>query len=308
MKPKKVLLLAVLSGIMTTVLFYIFINNTAATDASEQQPAEMTSVIVAAEDIPEFQQVQADQVTIKEIPAEQLHPEMVQDMNAAINQYTTADIKQGEIFMNHRIQTKEEEKSVVSKKINEGYRAVSAEVSYVNGVSNLIQPEDYVDVAVTSAETLKTKIILEKIRVLAVGERMTEKNEEGAEPILYQSVTLELNQADTAELIEASAHGVLQLALYSKSDLKTEKAEDEEQTEDGTSQTSGKVVTLPAESVIRSSPSLLAQPIEIVEQETKLSLLGKQKTDEDGRIWLEIETESKAKGWVSSRIIKGEQE
>ncbi|WP_010647762.1 Flp pilus assembly protein CpaB [Oceanobacillus massiliensis] len=308
MKPKKVLLLAVLSGIMTTVLFYIFINNTAATDASEQQPAEMTSVVIATEDIPEFQQVQADQVTIKEIPAEQAHPEMIQDMNAALNKYTTADIKQGEIFMNHRIQTKEEEKSVVSRKINKGYRAVSAEVSYVNGVSNLIQPEDYVDVTVTPAETLKTEIVLEKIRVLAVGERMTEKTEEGAEPVLYQSVTLELNQADTVKLIESSAHGELQLALYSKSDLETEKAEDEEQTKDETSQTSGKVVTLPAESVIRSSPSLLAQPIEIVEQETTLSLLGEQKTDGDGRIWLEIETESKAKGWVSSRIIKGEQE
>ncbi|WP_249870297.1 Flp pilus assembly protein CpaB [Oceanobacillus saliphilus] len=310
MKPKKVLLLAVLSGIITTALFYLFITNTTAeTSASEQPPVEMVEVVAATAEIPSDQQILHEQVEVKEIPADQVHPEMVTDINSVLSKYTTAAIKQGEILMNHRIQEKTEEKEVLSRKINEGYRAISAEVTYVTGISNLIQPEDYVDVVLTPTETLKTEIIHEKVRVLAVGERITEKKAEGAEPVVYQSVTLELNQDDTVKLANARNRGELQLALYSKSDVTEEKAEKEvKATEEKTSPTEGKVVTLPIQSVVRKSPSLKADPIEIVKEETTLSLMGDQKTDEDGRIWLEIETTDKQKGWISSRIIKGEQE
>ncbi|WP_087972496.1 Flp pilus assembly protein CpaB [Oceanobacillus rekensis] len=310
MKPKKVLLLAVLSGIITTALFYLFITNTTAeTSASEQPSVEMVQVVVAAADIPSDHQILQEQVAVKEIPEDQVHPEMVTDINSVLNKYATADIKQGEILMNHRVQEKTEEKEVVSRKINEGYRAVSAEVMYVSGVSNLIHPEDYVDVILTSGEKPETEIILEKIRVLAVGERMTEKKAEGAEQVLYQSVTLELDQDDTVKLINASNRGLFQLALYSKSDLNEETADKEvNQSDEKITEATSKIVTLPVKSIIRDSPSLLANPIEVVKEETTLLLLGNQETDKDGRIWLEIETTDKEKGWISSRIIKGEKE
>ncbi|WP_067728948.1 Flp pilus assembly protein CpaB [Oceanobacillus damuensis] len=312
MKPKKVLLLAILSGVITTFLFFMFINNQATETSATGPEIEMAEVVIAAADIPKDQQILQEQITVKEIPLEQIHPEMVKDINNVLHQYTITDIKQGEILMNHRMQKKEEEAEVISRKINEGYRAVSTEVTYVTGISNLIQPEDFVDVVLTSGENLETEMILEKVHVLAVGERMTEKKAEGAEPVLYQSVTLELNQEDTVKLINARAHGELHLALYSKSDLNEgiEEAEEIEEieTEEKASPTNGKVVTLPVESVIRKSPSLKADPIEIVKEETTLSLLGNQETDEDGRIWLEIETTDEQKGWISSRIIKGEQE
>ncbi|RLL47033.1 Flp pilus assembly protein CpaB [Oceanobacillus piezotolerans] len=309
MKPKKILLLAVLSGIITTALFYLFLNKqTAATSASEPV-IEMKQVVAAEVDIPKDQQILKENLVVKEIPSDQVHPEMIQDMNTALNQYTTADIKQGEILMNHRIQEKEEEKEVVSRKINEGYRAVSAEVTYVTGVSNLIQPEDYVDVVLTSGEKIESEIILEKVRVLAVGERMTEKKDPAAEPVLYHAVTLELNQEDTVKLVEASAKGVLQLALYSKSDLE-EEAESDSNKKTGTDKAAKgtEIITIPAKSIIRQAPSLLANPIEVVKEDTTLLLLNNQETDKDGRIWLQVEMDNKEKGWISSRIIKNEQE
>lgn len=287
----------------------MFINNKAEGTSASEPVIEMTEVVVAATDIPQDQQILQEQIIVKEMPTDQVHAEMIQDITMAINQYTTADIKQDEVLMNHRIQEKEEEKEVVSRKINEGYRAVSTEVTYVTGVSNLIHPEDYVDVVLTSDKNIETKIILEKVRVLAVGERMIEKQIADA-IVLYQAVTLELDQDDTVKLINADAHGALQLVLYSKSDVNEETVDQKStpESDQEITETDSNIITIPAESIIRKSASLSAPPIEIVKEETSLLLLHNQETDEDGRIWLEVETTDKENGWISSRIIKGEQE
>jgi Flp pilus assembly protein CpaB len=310
MKPKKILLLAVLSGIITTCLFYLFLNKQTAATAVSEPVIEMKQVVSAAVDIPKDQQILQEHLQVKEIPSDQVHPEMVQDMNTALNRYSNADIKQGEILMNHRFQTKAEEKEVVSRKIKEGYRAVSTDVTYVTGVSNLIQPEDYVDVVLTSGEKIESEIILEKIRVLAVGERMTEKKDPAAEAVLYLAVTLELNQEDTVKLIEANAKGELQLALYSKSDLQEETSDSKSTKEAGVNKDKAgtEIITIPAKSIIRQAPSLSATPIEVVQEDTNLLMLNNQETDKDGRIWLQVELNDKEKGWISSRIIKNEQE
>ncbi|MEC5422963.1 Flp pilus assembly protein CpaB [Virgibacillus sp. C22-A2] len=309
MKPKKILLLALFSGIITTILFYSFINNEVS-QTNTEPIVEMTQVIVAVEDIPGDKQITEELVSSKEIPEDQVHPEMIKDVSVAINHYTSTDIKQGEILMNHRMQQKEEEKKVVSRKINEGNRAVSIDVTYVTGVSNLIQPEDYVDVV--WSEGLETGVILEKVRVLAVGQRMTEVDSEGTE-VLYQAVTLELEQDDTVTIINANGRGELQLTLYSRSDL-IEEAENETTKKDAETAgeketvTPSEIITVPENSVIRKSPNLSASPIEVVTKETSLVLLDKQEKDEDGRIWLQVETAGQEKGWISSRIVRNKEE
>ncbi|MFC2947309.1 Flp pilus assembly protein CpaB [Virgibacillus sediminis] len=318
MKPKKILLMAVLSGLITTILFFSLMSRTGMDTSASEPEVEMVNVITAAADIPKDQQITEELLAAKEIPTDQAHPEMVQETGAVLEQYTVTDIKQGEILMNHRIQDKTEEKEMVSRKIKEGSRGVSIDVTYVTGVSNLIQPEDYVDVVLTS-ETAESEVIQEKVRVLAVGGRMTEAKADGTETE-YMAVTLELDQEQTVDLINANYRGELQLALYSKSDLEEEETNEEteevvEADESGTDQTeendtvlTAEVVTIPPKSVIRDTPGLEGTPIKVVEEETTLPLLDGQETDEEGRIWLQVETAEQEAGWISSRIIKNSNE
>lgn len=204
MKPKKILMLAILSGLITTIVFYFSIGETQPKTA--EQPA-MVKVVTAISDIQENQKLTEENLAVTEIPEAQVHGQAVRDKADIIGKFTSASIKAGEVIMLHRIQQDEEAK-VASKKVAEGFRAVSISVDFVKSVSNLIEPNDYVDVTLTetreNADSLvvPTELILEKVKVLAVGKRLTEAKE-GEQPVEYLAVTLELEQKDAVSLIDA---------------------------------------------------------------------------------------------------------
>ncbi|RLQ84894.1 Flp pilus assembly protein CpaB [Planomicrobium sp. Y74] len=305
MKPKRILILALLSGLITTVVFYLFIGQVQPGTA-EQQPV-MQSIVTAAIDMQENQQLTEDNLAVVEMPEAQVHGQAVKDKSELVGKFTSAPIKAGEVVMSHRIQ-QEEEAKVISKKVAEGFRAVSISVDFVKSVSNLIEPEDYVDITLTKTSDNTgtapepTELILEKVKVLAVGQRLTESKEE--EPsIEYFSVTLELEPEDAVNLIDASNQGSLQLLLHSKL-LSEATSEQQEMNDVGSSG----IFVLPERSLIRLNPSLSASVVTVVEKGTSLKHLNEEKVDEDGRLWFQVETEEKQQGWISSRIIKFENE
>ncbi|WP_163970650.1 Flp pilus assembly protein CpaB [Oceanobacillus halotolerans] len=302
MKRKRIFLLALLSGIVTTGLFFVLINQTASSSDVVEEAVETVSVVVAAEDIKKDQHITEEQVALKEMPKDQVHPEAIQELTDVVNAYSDSEIKSGEVILHHRIQEQEEEKDVVSRKIQEGYRAVSVQVDYVTGISNLLQPEDMVDVVLSTINPMKTEIILERVRVLAVGERLVEEKEDGTE-VQYQAVTLEMKQADTVKVVDASVRaaegGKLQLALYSKYDPLEETAKVEKSdviTE------KMEVITIPYESNIRTAPDLTASVLTVVKKDTPLVVLQEKKTKKI--TWYEVETPDQQKGWISNRIVQ----
>ncbi|SET06083.1 pilus assembly protein CpaB [Oceanobacillus limi] len=300
MKPKKILLLALLSGIITTLLLYFVMNETKSSDVTTEAIVELVQVVIAAEDLEMDQEVTTEQVTLKEVPVESAHPEAISDVNDVVGKYTTSMIKQGEIILPHRIQNKEEEAEVISRKIREGHRAVSIQVDYVTGISNFIQPEDNVDIVLSTVEPVGTEIILERVHVLAVGGRMVEKLEDGTEQ-QYQAVTLELTQPDMVKVINASERGKLQLALYSKSEPLEEMGTENTDVEVMENELT-QVVTIAIKSNIRTAPSLSASVLTIVESNTPLTVLDEQET---GKItWYQVETPDQKQGWISNRIVK----
>lgn len=312
MKTKKLLFMAIISGLITTILFYMFLNKGREETAGPAIP--MVKVVKAVQDIKKNEKITEENITTAEIPEDQLHSQAVQDPNTIIGKYTSADLKQGEVVMQHRIEQIAEEAKVVSKKIREGYRAVSIDTNYVESVSTLIEPEDFVDVVLTvqapESVHLKTELILEKVKVLSVGTRMVETGkdsevtEEGGAPE-YMAVTLELNQEDSVKLINASERGNLQLILYSR--LSSKEAEQRNASvENGSKIIMGEAQFLPVSkrSIIRKEPNLNAHVIAVVGEGTTLSYLGDERTDEEGRLWLRIETPDEKQGWISSRIVK----
>ncbi len=109
----------------------------------------------------------------------------------------------------------------------EGTRAMTVSVDRVIGVFGFIQPGDYVDVITTMSPDKETKgaldtdpgrvskIVLQKVRVLAVGEHI---QTDRREPRQVQAVTLQVLPEESERLALASDYGRIQLTLRSPID------------------------------------------------------------------------------------------
>jgi pilus assembly protein CpaB len=218
MRSKIILLLAIIMGVITT---YLFFNYMKQFDTVATVNENMDNVVVAKQGIKKNQQVTSAMVQVVQVPSKGIHPQAIKSLSELEEGYATSDIVAGEPILQHRIQKESEEKLLVSRKVKKDYRAVSVGVNFVQSVSNLIDPEDYVDVVfsekikVGAEEEIKTKLILSKVRVLAVGMKMVEKTPEEVY-VEYSSATLELKSADAVTLINASERGTIQLILHSR--------------------------------------------------------------------------------------------
>ncbi|MBU9714009.1 Flp pilus assembly protein CpaB [Evansella tamaricis] len=215
MRSKMVFFMAIVMGVITTVLFYQYIQG-----AGQSQEVfveeEMAEVVVAAEPIMGNQTITAEMLGKKEVTKASLHPNTIMEMDDVVGKFSTTLIESGEVLLSHRFKGEQEEKQFVSRKVQEGYRAVSLGADFIRSVSNLIEPEDYIDVIFTETieEEVISEIILSKVRVLAVGRKMNPPSSEDSY-IEYNSVTLELQPSDAAILVNASQRGSLHFMLHS---------------------------------------------------------------------------------------------
>ncbi|AOM83861.1 Flp pilus assembly protein CpaB [Salisediminibacterium beveridgei] len=218
MRARFVLLLAVVMGIITTALFYQYI--TAADEATGQEAPDTVEVIKAASPIEENTVITDDMITTDTVYEADVHPMAVKSAEEVAGSFASTYIEEGEILLSHRLKTSEQSTVQVSEKIQDGHRAVSIGASNVQLVTQLIDPEDQVDivlsetVVVDDEEVNESTVILEDVRVLAVGQRMEkELSETGTRE--YVAVTLELLPEDAVTVIDAYEKGAIHLTLHS---------------------------------------------------------------------------------------------
>ncbi|KGX83391.1 Flp pilus assembly protein CpaB [Pontibacillus marinus] len=218
MKGKVMMTLALIMGIMTTYLFYQYTKDIQVTKAKQ---GNMVEVVVAKEAIGKNQRIDKDDLEIVSKPEGGLHASALQKTDGIQGQYATAAIAQGEPILSHRLQTKKEEELIVAKKVSQGKRALSLGVNMVQSVSNLIEPEDYVDVYVSIAKKengetkVETDLIEQKARVLAIGRKLVESNSK-EDYVEYSSITIEVEPHEVAKIVKASEEGNIHMALRSR--------------------------------------------------------------------------------------------
>ncbi|WZL72722.1 Flp pilus assembly protein CpaB [Clostridiaceae bacterium 35-E11] len=219
MKSKFILVLAIIMGFITTLLFYNYMKSV---DTTKNINNHLKDIVIAKQSIQKNQQISSDMITIAQVPEMGLPPGTIKTLSDATGKFATADIAPKEPLLSHRLSSEKEESIFVSRKVRDGYRAVSVGVNFVQSVSNLIEPEDWVDVIFSEVQPrvgdytpVRTEIILEKVRVLAVGRKMLESTPEDTY-VEYSSVTLELNQSDVIKLVNAKERGNIQLILHSR--------------------------------------------------------------------------------------------
>ncbi|MCC2684005.1 MAG: cpaB [Paenibacillaceae bacterium] len=217
MRSRIIFIAALIMGLVTTFLFYNYMKQYNDTKSANET---MVDVVAAKQPIKRNQQIQSGMLEMKQVPSLGLHPQAVNSVKEVEGKFADADIEAGEVLLSHRIKASADEAAVVSKKVRDGYRAVSVGVNLVQSVSNLIEPDDDVDVIVTvppkdDARLESSTVLLEKIRVLAVGRRMVEVDDKHpyAE---YTTVTLEVKPEDLPRLVNADERFTISLALRTR--------------------------------------------------------------------------------------------
>lgn len=217
MKPKILLLLSVVMGIITTFLFYQYMKQVGGAHTAS---VHTVGVVAAKETIEKNETITASMLEMVQVPENAVQPGAIQNISDAEGKLATSMIENGEQVLAHRLASEKDESVYVSRKVHDGYRAISIGVDLDQSVSNLIEPEDVVDVIVTKTTkdqanqpVPQTVILLQGVRVLAIGRQM-QTPEETKEPYKeYSDVTLEVKPEDAVNLINATEQGKIYLIL-----------------------------------------------------------------------------------------------
>ena len=217
MRSRTILLLALFMGVITTVLFFYYMKEI-RTEATVQE--ETVQVVRAKETIAQNQIINRDVLEEVEVPNINVHPQTVKDITTVEGKYASATIEKGEILLAHQFKDQKEEATLLSKKIKEGYRAVSIEIPFEHSVSNLIEPGDFVDIVVSNKtvnvdgkDAFISELIYSNVSVLAVGRKMKATENEQGTYVEYSTITLEMKPEDTAPLIQSSENGSIHFTL-----------------------------------------------------------------------------------------------
>jgi pilus assembly protein CpaB len=183
-------------------------------------------VVVAAMDVPIATQLDAQHVKLVSWPADTVPARSFSKLDQVVGQSVRQALVDGEPLLADRLASKDFGQGLAAI-LPEGTRAMAVKVDQIVGVAGFVQPGDYVDVITTmapddetkralSAKTAKiAKIILQNIKVLAVGEQLAS---EGRKPVKVQVVTLAVDPDQSERLALASQHGDIQLTMRSRLD------------------------------------------------------------------------------------------
>jgi pilus assembly protein CpaB len=229
MKSRNILIAALIMALITTVLFRQYLKEL---DKKYKAAQNKVSIVVAKQPITRNLKVTKEMLEFREFSADSVHPEAVKKFEDIEGNYALTDIKAGELLFASRFTNQFKEKELITRKIREGYRAVSIEVNYVESVTTMVEPEDYVDITFSEKtpqpinnSPIKTETLLENVRVLGVGKRIVPKDQsvktgnEGQQAngqVEYSSITVELKPEEILKIVNADERGNLKFVLRSK--------------------------------------------------------------------------------------------
>lgn len=216
MKSKFILIIALVMAIITTVLFRQYL---VSMDNRAKAANQTVTVVVAKVDLKANQKVTSDMLESKNVSAGSILSDAIKKNSDIEGKYAVTDLKAGEVLYPIRFTDLVTENKDITLKIAEGARAVSIGVSDVTAVAKMIQPEDYVDIINT--QNGQTSVLLENVRVLAVGKMLTDANTTAnttanAETADYGTITLQLYPGDVIKVVNANEAGSLKFVLRGK--------------------------------------------------------------------------------------------
>lgn len=220
MKSLGILLLvaALVIALIASFGVYKYLEN--AKNMVIDEKIEYQEYFVAKENIAENTKITENMIEVKKISKKIDTSIYISEKEDIVNKYAYVNIIKGEGFMEERLLDEANSKLIVN--LEKGKRAVSISVTQYKAVADLIKPSDYVDVYAFIPEKVVqsviireniSKLILQKIRVLAI-KQVQSRDYSSPEkvPDIY-AVTLELRPEDIEKIVLVEGIGQLKLAL-----------------------------------------------------------------------------------------------
>ncbi len=179
-------------------------------------------VVVAALDMPEATELRPESLEVVQWPAASLPQGIVSDPAALNERVLASRVYKGEPVLTRHVASSEAGRGLAAL-LTAGMRAVAVRVDDVVGVAGFIHPGDSVDVIVTmqaGSGPPMSKIVLQNIRVLAVGKQVERNDREMSKAMPATVATLMVNSDESEKLALAASKGQILLSLRSGLDKK----------------------------------------------------------------------------------------
>lgn len=213
--------LIALAGAVVFGLLAIFLAQNYVKQRVQQQIAEQeTNVVIATADIPIGTQINPEQVAVVKFKRNLVPDGAMLKKEEVIGRVSYSDISAKTVVLGKQLAGLGAQPGLAGI-TTEGMRSVSVRVDESSGVAGFIAPGTYVDVIAIMTPQQEgakavSKVILQKVRVLAGGQKY--ENTKDGKAALVNTVTLELNPSQTEKIKLAEAEGRLQLSIRNATD------------------------------------------------------------------------------------------
>lgn len=148
---KRVIVIAVLLGLIATWLAYYYIQNIEQQQPPEEVVVQLTDVVVAEISIPAHVQITAEMLSIQSLPVEAVHPDAARSIDELVGFVTKQELYAGEQVLKSRMAL-DLQQTALSFRIPENMRAITVPVSETTGVAGHITVGDRIDMLFTYNE------------------------------------------------------------------------------------------------------------------------------------------------------------
>lgn len=200
---KKIYLIAAVIALAAGVATYFFASELKKDNTQETTvAAEMQTVLVAKEDIPQNTMLTAEMFEEKQIPKDASVYGAVSNVDEVIGFMSTENILAGEQLMVRKIGMVGDEKAIgrLSYRLPDGKYAVTIRVDDRNGVAYALKEGDKVNIYDL---LMPDAPVLEKITVLVIGDYTANvQQDDGIEIMSFTTVTLELTKEQIPKVLK----------------------------------------------------------------------------------------------------------
>ncbi len=185
-------------------------------------PSNFVQVVVSRGDLPPGATLTKENLTLAPMPGTTAPPHTYTSVNDLMDRVSSQPLVQGQPI-DERLLAPKGSGIGLQALVPQGMRAVTIEVNEFTGVANLVAPGMTVDVVGsfrddTNHDTV-SRTIVQNLKVLAVGSRMSATNEDPNQKDTFKSVTLLATPKDAERVELATYSGRPRLVLRSGKDL-----------------------------------------------------------------------------------------
>lgn len=218
MRPKLMIILAVILALLATGMCYFYLQN--AVEKADQ--TEKAQVVQARVEIPKDTNITKEMVELVKVPVDSIHSRALRSLDDVVGKIALDAIISGEQVLQDRLVKEGDTKAGLPYQIPAGKRAITVAVDEVAAVGWHLQPGDHVDILgiVTAGEQGKSSVVvLQDVLVLAVGKNTQVTREQETEATIeVKTVTLAVTLQEARPLMFANEEGKMRFALRSPVD------------------------------------------------------------------------------------------